>query len=227
MADRFKDLNVNTSYRKQKDKNNNGTRENIFKSSQSQNSQKREVTGKTLEQLAQETNNRPSGKYQHKYRERGNNDNRKKMFSKSKNRENVKPKEEFKIETSEFPELVKYVQKEEITENNYIDKVNKVEKESINTEPTLPKGWINLSLVKQIPKREKDCTENEISPYYNPALSKKILDDRLKYREELNELLGDISPYWNMVYPEDLDDSENYNDSDEESEEEEEYVEDW
>jgi hypothetical protein len=149
------------------------------------------------------------------------------MFSKSKNRENVKPKEEFKIETSEFPELVKCVQKEEITENNYIDKVNKVEKESIKPKPTLPKGWVNLRLLKPIPKKEKECTENEISPYYNPALSKKILDDRLRYREELNELLGDISPYWNMVYPEDLDDSENYNESDEESEEEEEYVEDW
>ena len=119
------------------------------------------------------------------------------------------------------------VQIEEITENNYIDKVNKVEKESIKPKPTLPKGWVNLRLLKPIPKKEKECTENEISPYYNPALSKKILDDRLRYREELNELLGDISPYWNMVYPEDLDDSENYNESDEESEEEEEYVEDW
>ena len=48
MADRFKDLNVNSSYRKQKDKNDNGMRENIFKSTQNQNNQKREVTGKTL-----------------------------------------------------------------------------------------------------------------------------------------------------------------------------------
>ena len=119
------------------------------------------------------------------------------------------------------------MQKDEITETNYIDKVNKIKKESINTKPILPKGWINLSLVKQLPKREKECTKNEISLYYNPILAKKILDDRLEYREELNSILGDISPYWNMVYPEDLDDSDNYNDSDEESEEEEEYVEDW
>ena len=76
-------------------------------------------------------------------------------------------------------------------------------------------------------KQDKNTSmENEISPYYNPILAKKILEDRLKYREELNDLLGDISPYWNMVYPDDLDDSDN-NDSDEETEEEEEYVEDW
>ena len=68
--------------------------------------------------------------------------------------ENVKPKEEFKIETSEFPEL-QSVQKEEITENNYIDKVNKVEKESIKPKPTLPKGWVNLRLLNRYLKRER------------------------------------------------------------------------
>lgn len=232
MADRFKDLNVNTSQKKSNNKNhnnnnNNNARENIFKSSQNQNSQRREITGKTLEQLAQETNNRSSsGKYQHKYRERGNND-RKKMFPKSKIREYVKPKEEFKIETAEFPELVKCVHKDEIIENVYKDKVNKVQEESFESKPTLRKGWVNLSVIKQMTKPDKNTSmENEISPYYNPILAKKILEDRLKYREELNDLLGDISPYWNMVYPDDLDDSDN-NDSDEETEEEEEYVEDW
>ena len=69
------------------------------------------------------------------------------MFSKSKLSVNVKPKEEFKIETSEFPELVKCVHKDEIIENVYKDKVNKVQEESFENnlleypQYTKPQKW--------------------------------------------------------------------------------------
>ena len=47
------------------------------------------------------------------------------------------------------------------------------------------------------------------------------------YREELNELLGDMSPYWEPI-TEGLDRDDDYDEDDEdEYEEEEEYVEDW
>ena len=55
-------------------------------------------------------------------------------------------------------------------------------------------------------------TEVQISEYYNPKLSKQILNDRTKYREELNDILGDISPYWNTNLYYDEDDEEHNDD---------------
>ena len=57
------------------------------------------------------------------------------------------------------------------------------------------------------------------------------MENRLKYRKELNEILGDISPYWNMDIEfendtEDYDDDDAYL-NDTYDEEEEDYVEDW
>ncbi len=138
--------------------------------------------------------------------------------------------DEFNIKDVEFPDLVKDIAKrEEMTENIYKDKVNKVEATTSGTqERKLPKGWIELSKIKNSKENTSDKDEaSKISPYYNPKMAKKILEDRLSYREELNELLGDISQYWDMVYPEDLDYSDDIYCTDEESEDEEEYVEDW
>lgn len=238
MADRFKDLNINSSSQKKPvNKIENSQRENIFKTTvpDNYNNQKqRSTTGKSLKQLADQSSGRGQSK-QNSYihRERGNNNGKGKMFvkeSKYRISENVK-REEFNIANVEFPDLVKDIEnKEEKAENIYKDKVNKVQV-TINKkqERELPKGWIYLSQCKQNSKEKTvhKNKESEISPYYNPAMAKKILEDRLIYREELNRLLGDISPYWNMVYPEDLDDSDNMYEIDEESEDEEDYVEDW
>ena len=65
-----------------------------------------------------------------------------------------------------------------------------------------------------------------ISEYYNPYNAYLIMENRRKQREELNHILGDISPYWNMSTP--IDDEEDDSLMDIYSEEEEEeYVEDW
>lgn len=237
MADRFKDLNVNNSSQKKSfNKIENSKRENIFKTSDPDrcNHKQRSTTGKSLKQLADESYSRGQSRQNNAYRhrERGNNGKGKMFVKQSKYRlsETIK-QEEFNIKDIDFPDLVEdVVKQEETTENIYKDKVNKVQViTSEAREKKLPKGWINLREIKHnkanIDDKDK---ESEISPYYNPKMAQKILDDRLRYREELNELLGDISPYWDMVYPEDLDysDDDVYN-TDEESEDEEEYVEDW
>ena len=57
--------------------------------------------------------------------------------------------------------------------------------------------------------------------YYDPNLSEKIILERISYREEMNNLLGDISPYWlSTTYDEDSEDEIN-NNNDEYSEDDE------
>jgi hypothetical protein len=52
--------------------------------------------------------------------------------------------------------------------------------------------------------KKKDIQDTIISEYYNPNLNLRILNDRQEYREELNDILGDISPYWNNITQEEL-----------------------
>ena len=81
-------------------------------------------------------------------------------------------------------------------------------------------------LKKDMIKKEPDI--EIVSEYFNPKIAKEILDNRMTQREELNDILGDISPYWNMNYPDELDDDYYENESDNyEEQEDEEYVEDW
>ena len=61
---------------------------------------------------------------------------------------------------------------------------------------------------------------------YAPNISRMIMLNRQEEREELNDILGDISPYWNME--ELIDDDDEYDSYDGEySEEEEEYFEEY
>lgn len=233
MADRFKDLNVNNSSQKKTvNKIENSKRENIFKTSDPDrcNQKQRNTTGKSLKQLADESYSRGQSRQNtYRHREKGNNGKGKMFVKQSKYRLSEKiQREEFNIKDVDFPDLITdVVKQEEMTENIYKDKVNKVQATTSETrEKKLPKGWINLREIKHNKANTED-KEYEISPYYNPKMAQKILDDRLRYREELNELLGDISPYWDMVYPQDLDYSDDVYCTDEESEDEEEYVEDW
>ena len=59
----------------------------------------------------------------------------------------------------------------------------------------------------------------------NPRGSQLIMENRREQREELNDILGDMSPYWNMD-TEIEDDSPDYDDTGY-SDDEDEYVEDW
>jgi hypothetical protein len=62
---------------------------------------------------------------------------------------------------------------------------------------------------------------NNRNQYYDPVKTNLILSNRLKHREALNDILGDISPYWNMnLYDEDEDDEddEGYDDNNDDDE---------
>lgn len=121
-----------------------------------------------------------------------------------------------------FPSLVKrvdYTEEEKLSnptkEMSYIEKI-KYFKELNEKKDPLPKGWTILSKNKQFVTYKKvNMDEN---PYYNPNLAPKIIYERYINREQLNDLLGDISPYWNMYEEYEYDTREiEENDNDDES----------
>ena len=218
MASRFKNLSSN---------NEDSKRENIFKSKDNNTNNTRVVTGKSLKELishpkSQEKlsktrtdnfNNRTKGRYQ----------NEKKIFSKT----TPVIKQEFKVKNEEFPDLVEGKKQEETVKTlDYREKVQMVKEAAMKDKNILPQGWVFLSKKDTTVKKERNI--EIISEYFNPKIAREILDNRLLQREELNDILGDISPYWNMMYPDEVDDeyyeyeSDNYDDQ-----EYEEYVEDW
>ena len=218
MASRFKNLSSNNEDSKQ---------ENIFKSKDNNTNNTRVVTGKSLKELISHSksqeklsktrtdnfNNRTKGRYQ----------NEKKKFSKPA----PVIKQEFKVKNEEFPDLVEGKKQEvPVKTLDYREKVQMVKEATIKEKNILPQGWVLLSKKDTTVKKERDI--EIISEYFNPKIAREILDNRLLQREELNDILGDISPYWNMMYPDEEDDeyyeyeSDNYDDQ-----EYEEYVEDW
>jgi len=136
-------------------------------------------------------------------------------------RNEKKQKKEMSIDLGEksFPALVKsveYTEEEKLSnptrDMSYIEKI-KYFKELNEKKDPLPKGWIILSKNTDFkPFTKVNLDEN---PYYNPNISLRIVYDRYINREELNDLVGDISPYWNMdeEYEYDTrDNEENYED---------------
>lgn len=115
-------------------------------------------------------------------------------------------KQEFNLQSENFPELNE--KKETIktsvnNELNYLDKI-KIEKEKLLENAQLARpGWTILFPKYMNNKQETKLknlivSEQENNPYYSLYNARKIMEDRLNYRLELNEILGDISPYWNM-----------------------------
>ena len=94
---------------------------------------------------------------------------------------------------------------------------------------TVPKGWTILSHKNYTNKPIPSKTVVEEIILINPYSSYLILENRRKYREELNEMLGDISPYWDMKYAEcdDEDDDEMEMGTGYSDDEEYEYVDEW
>lgn len=134
--------------------------------------------------------------------------------NKFRKQEKVKKKEpqiEFKSD-KEFPELfpnatnatnadleVDNLEKEKAG-LSYIEKI-KLFREENKVEEKLEKGWQFLTKQTKQTKQAKEAKEakhNMENPYYNPELSLAILNNRYQYREEINELVGDISEYWNI-----------------------------
>jgi hypothetical protein len=120
-----------------------------------------------------------------------------------------------------FPSLVKSEGVKENTLKNYIGIVNhEIETEKI--EERVPPGWTMI-----YKKDNKIIMEKGKSIYnsYNKEfqeenerfmIANSILDNRYYERLELNEILGDISPYWNMdeQYEYDTREDENVDDND-------------
>ena len=102
-----------------------------------------------------------------------------------------------------FPSLVKSEGVKDNTLKNYIGIVNhEIETEKI--EERVPPGWT------MIYKKDNKIIMEKGKSIYNPynkelqeenkryMVANEILDNRYYERLELNEILGDISPYWNM-----------------------------
>jgi hypothetical protein len=155
-----------------------------------------------------------------------NQTNQKDKYSK-KNMFYNKPKaieKEFKIKIEEFPVLVETTQKtNEKTTQNYSEKLKATKIEQENYKMRISKESKKLKESKK-----SNNTYENISEYYNPKLSLIILNHRQEYREELNNILGDISPYWKNPIQEELSE---YDDDELISENDDEYnyniIEDW
>ena len=108
---------------------------------------------------------------------------------------------EFKVNMEEFPVLL-----DTTTLINTIPTVNQNQKyseklKSIKVEQETYKMRMSKP---QKEYKKKEIQDTTISEYYNPSMSLRILNSRQEYREELNEMLGDISPYWHKPSDEEL-----------------------
>ena len=110
---------------------------------------------------------------------------------------------EFKTQQENFPTLSTDIPQISVSTLSYSEKIKRHEEKTQN-DIIVPKGYIILANMKPKPKQQKIMNE-----YYNPAMSKLIMNNRKKEREELNELLGSMSPYWYMYRDNTDDDDEN------------------
>lgn len=161
------------------------------------------------------------------------NKNKREYGKKEKNVPINNVKKEFNLlDKKLFPSLVKNEEVKENTLKNYIGIVNhEIQTEKI--EEKIPQGWTMIYRKNNKIIMEKGKT---IYNSYNKKLQEEnkrymiantILDNRYYERLELNKILGDISPYWNMDEQYDYDtredelvDVNDTSDSDYENEEE-------
>ena len=209
MGDRFRTLN-------------NESNQNIFKTTMKERP-KKSVSGNTLKELIEKSKSTRQG-----IKQKNDKFLKKSEDNSFKSNKPLTPKKkEFKIVNDEFPilsENTKTIDDKRI-DADYKDRIKKVkeEKKELDKSKKL-QGWTYLPS-KDL-KTKGNVINIDLSPYYNPMQSVKILVEREEYREELNDILGDISPYWITYEPDDIDLSE-YDEISEYDEEEEEYVEDW
>ena len=120
-----------------------------------------------------------------------------------------------------FPSLIKSEGVKENTLKNYIGIVNhEIETEKI--EERVRPGWTmiykkNNKLIMEKGKSIYNSYNKEIQEENERyMIANNILDNRYYERLELNEILGDISPYWNMdeQYEYDTREDENIDDND-------------
>lgn len=176
-------------------------------------------------------NNKQSKSKNHKHNNRTYNNNKtsdnkeKNLFTNKTTAQNV----EIKINsTNDFPAL-KNTNKKTTSDSLEIENYSKIVTSEIHVEKEVVSkvqpGYVAISRVngKSIfiygyhnKKKSKIYTKEEIEQKQNRYKAHKIMENRRLYREELNDILGDISPYWNM-YDYDYDEDNDYDDYWEES----------
>lgn len=191
-------------------------------------------TNMSLSQLVEaETNQKHNPKHKfnfntHNTKNKFNNNNSKNKFNTKNNMFYNKPKAvkpEFKISLEDFPVLLETTQtlnqpQAQPQIQNYSEKLKATKIEQENYKQRISKT--------QKEYKKKD-TQDIISEYYNPGLSLRILNDRQEFREELNDMLGDISPYWSKLSEDELSllDEEELLNSDNDDEYNNSIIEDW
>lgn len=133
---------------------------------------------------------------------------------------------EFSINSENFPELNKPVDNlQNNLQNNYLEKIKQTKLEAEKREP-IKSDWVILrkgNYQKPSQNFSQKSSQYTDSSYYNLLLARQILYDRQKHRDELNEILGDISPYWNLNFDNDEEDDDYYEYDDDDDDDDEYY----
>ena len=225
MSERFAILNTEAPSKKSHgERGQDNSKGNIFK--------QKPKGGRTASKVTED-----SSRGSHKNHANGRNGQSRNLFRSRQARANVVKESEFNIEKCNFPVLggSNTERKDNSVEDLYKNKIKRT-KEEINEEEKqlsqiLPPGWINLTKGNANFQRiQPTPIETEYHLYYNPRGARLIMENRRKHREELNDILGDMSPYWNM----DLEfenDTEDYDEAAYQNEtydeEDDDYVEEW
>ena len=134
---------------------------------------------------------------------------------------NIAKTPQFQIKQESFPTLLSTTAPS-IIKTDYMSKAKSLPKIT-SDKPNIPKGYVILSNEKHTFKGTKKDIIDEIMP--SRRCAQLIFENRQTFREELNDMLGDISPYWNMDHIDS--DNDDYSDDGWYSEEEEYVLDEW
>jgi len=140
-----------------------------------------------------------------------------------RSKSNIVKLSQFELKKESFPELVSTTVSS-ITITDYSKKA-KTLPEPASIESKIPRGYSILSKkeTQNTPFQNKSTDIiDEILPSRHCA--KLIMDNRQKQRDELNEIMGDMSPYWNL---EEFNEEDDYSDDGWDSEEDNYVLSEW
>jgi len=218
MSERFAILNAEAPSKKSRgERPQENSKGNIFK----QKSKTATSSSRSVEELKQEPNRNQPNRNPPNRNPPNLNVRTQNLFARQQNG-SVKD-QAFNASQCSFPVLTETtVAVTESSGDSYKEKIQKTKEEN-QTKVTVPAGWIILTK-KGLVQRQQPVIGEE-NHYYNPSISRLIMKNRQEHRKELNYILGDISPYWNMF----IESEDNQQEYDETiySEEEDDYVEEW
>jgi hypothetical protein len=215
MSNRFSNLNSNTNHNRQ-GRDSNGNRNGNRNENENGNG-----NGNTVRDMDRQNIFRQKSKYP-----------RPSYLNRSKNRfkSTPEPTVVFNLEEINFPNLTTNIPQINMPTISYSEKIiDKVE--DTQEVSTLPPGFMVLTHEKLRRKTSQNQESKEpLNEYYNPAGARLIMENRIKQRKELNDILGDLSPYWDLPLEIEDNDEEDMQDFDQDSYSEEddyEYCQDW